>query len=124
NRTATVAWNTNLPSSSIVEYGTTGALGSTAYGQNNVTAHSVLLTGLSKNTTYHYRVKSIDGDNQEAVSDGTFTTTEHPEYPEITVNGDAGDWGGINPVITGTSSVQSLSVANNETNLYLLVKGT
>jgi len=125
NRSATVAWNTNLPSGSIVEYGTTGAYGNTAYGENDVTAHSVVLTGLSKNTVYHYRVKSIDGDGREAVSeDATFITKDYPEYPQINVDGDNGDWGGITPVITGTSSVQNLSVTNDETTLYLLVEGT
>lgn len=71
---ATVAWTTNEPSDSQVEYGTT-----TSYGQSSllapalVTKHSVALTGLSANTTYHYRVKSKDASGNLVVSsDRTF----------------------------------------------------
>ena len=86
NYSATITWYTDEPSSSQVEYGT-----STSYGlvypsqpQNNpvegyagVTKHIVNLTRLPSNTTHHFRVKSIDVDNNEQVSgDYTFKTDE------------------------------------------------
>ncbi len=72
---ATINWTTDRPATSQVEYGTT-----TAYGQssnldaNQVTAHGVVLTGLTPKTTYHYRVKSTDGCHDAASPDQMFTT--------------------------------------------------
>ena len=58
--TATIAWTTDEPSDSRVDYGTTAALGQSASDAADVTAHSVRLTGLTPATTYHYRVRSAD----------------------------------------------------------------
>ena len=90
---ASITWHTDEMSSSQVEYGidTTygnvepeepdtdptvlGTDGKPAYA--GVIDHSVVLTGLEPNTTYHYRVKSKDAAGNEAVSpDKTFMTTE------------------------------------------------
>ncbi|MDH7481598.1 MAG: family 10 glycosylhydrolase [Armatimonadota bacterium] len=81
--TATITWTTNEPSTSQVEYGLTTSYGNqTPKDTNLVTSHSVLISGLSPTTLYHYRVKSADASNNEAVSsDYTFTTTAPtPEY--------------------------------------------
>ncbi len=89
---ARIDWKTNEPASSQVEYGKTQNYGSFAppQPQNDPTAigpdgkplsagvvtHSVVLTGLEPNTTYHYRVKSKDKAGNEAISqDKTFKTT-------------------------------------------------
>ncbi|MEN9649403.1 MAG: hypothetical protein RL094_370 [Candidatus Parcubacteria bacterium] len=74
--TATIGWTTDENSSSQVTYGTTVAYGATTtLDATLVTNHSVALTGLTPNTTYHYRVYSTDAANNLAVSsDGTFTT--------------------------------------------------
>jgi len=67
--TATITWTTDEPATSQVEYGPTTAYGSTtSLDHNLVTVHSVMVTGLIPNTTYHYRVKSKDGSSNEAVS--------------------------------------------------------
>ena len=59
--TATVAWETNEPSDSRVDYGTgPGSLGSSEGSASLVTSHSVELNGLQPNATYHYRVTSED----------------------------------------------------------------
>src|SRR5207247_4304711 len=73
---ASIAWTTNEASDSQVEYGTTTAYGSsTTLNTSLVTSHSVNLSGLAANTTYHYRVKSRDAAGNLAVSgDQTFTT--------------------------------------------------
>ncbi|HIE16935.1 MAG TPA: zinc-ribbon domain-containing protein [Dehalococcoidia bacterium] len=83
---AAIRWETNEPSSSQVEYGTSDSYGSVAPavpdhdptgGESlGVVDHLVNLTGLEPETTYHYRVKSKDKAGNEAVSeDKTFTTT-------------------------------------------------
>ncbi|MFH1574762.1 MAG: fibronectin type III domain-containing protein, partial [Acidobacteriota bacterium] len=72
---ATIAWATNEPSDTQVDYGTTTAYGaSSPLNPTMVTSHSVVLSGLSASTTYHYRVRSRDAANNLAVS-GNFTFT-------------------------------------------------
>lgn len=89
---ATITWNTNVGSSSQVEYGT-----STGYGQTTtldstlVTAHSVNLTGLFVGTLYHYRVISSVAGSSTTSGDFTFTTTGTPAGPVIS-NVAAGNW--------------------------------
>lgn len=77
--TSTITWTTNESSSSKVDYGITDAYGSTTTESDTpstVTSHSVALSGLSSCTTYHYRVRSKDLAQNEAVgSDNTFTTS-------------------------------------------------
>jgi len=84
---AGITWETDEPTSTQVEYGTTDAYGTRqptqpgddpSSGQSlGVVTHSVVLTGLQPNTTYHYRVRSIDAAGNETVSsDKTFTTSE------------------------------------------------
>ncbi|MFC1924096.1 fibronectin type III domain-containing protein [Chloroflexota bacterium] len=73
---ATIAWTTDEPSTSLVEYGLTASYGSASEDAALVTGHSVILSGLTPGTTYHYRVKSRDvWDNEGASGDNTFTTT-------------------------------------------------
>jgi hypothetical protein len=73
---ATIAWTTNELSDTQVEYGTTTAYGSsTTLNSSLVTSHSASLSGLTANTTYHYRVKSKDAAANLATSgDNSFTT--------------------------------------------------
>ncbi len=73
---ATITWSTDRPADSQVEYGTT-----TAYGNLTLLdpvlglSHSVALSGLNAQTTYHFRVKSKDAAGLSAQSgDFSFTT--------------------------------------------------
>jgi phosphodiesterase/alkaline phosphatase D-like protein len=79
-QTATITWNTDEASDSQVEYGTTTAYGNTTLLDTNLTTmHSVGLSGLAPETTYHYRVISADADGNGATSeDHTFTTPALP----------------------------------------------
>jgi hypothetical protein len=86
--TVIITWNTNEPATSQVEYGQT-----IAYGSNSpldatlVTSHSVALSGLDAWTTYHYRVKSNDGDGNQGISgDNVFTTDDTTEPVISNVN--------------------------------------
>jgi Putative Ig domain len=74
---ATISWTTDQASTSQVEYGTTTAYGNlTAVDSNDVTSHSVNLTGLVAATLYHYRVHSMNTSSSETISgDLTFTTS-------------------------------------------------
>jgi chitodextrinase len=74
---ATITWTSNEPATTQIDYGLTTAYGqSTTLNTSLVTSHSQSLGSLSANTTYHYRVRSKDAANNEAVStDNTFTTT-------------------------------------------------
>lgn len=82
---ATITWNTDEPSDSTVNYGTTTSLGSTESDGTLTTSHSVTLNGLTANTeantTYFFEVQSTDASNNEATDDNggnyyQFTTTD------------------------------------------------
>ncbi len=73
---ATISWNTDENASQMIDYGTTTYTknaGSTTPLQKT---HSVVLTGLNKNTVYHYRVHSSDAAMNEALgNDEVFSTS-------------------------------------------------
>ena len=79
---AVIAWTTDEPGSSQVDYGTTIEYGLTATSDELTAAHSITLNGLEPNTAYHYRVKSKDEAGNEASStDNTlFTLQEGSSY--------------------------------------------
>src|SRR2546425_1163438 len=74
---ATITWITNEASTTQVEYGLTPVYGNaTGLNTNLVTSHYQALSGLARNTRYHYRVKSQDAAGNLAVSgDFVFKTT-------------------------------------------------
>ncbi|WKZ28704.1 MAG: fibronectin type III domain-containing protein [Patescibacteria group bacterium] len=72
-----VLWETDVSSTSVVDYGLTAAYGSNASTPGNTFNHSVHLSGLTPGTTYHYRVRSQGVGTTETVSgDFTFTTPD------------------------------------------------
>lgn len=80
---ARIDWETDELASTQVEYGTTASyeLGPTTLeddpasaGSIGVLPHSVVLTDLDPETTYHYKIKSKDAAGNEVVSSGDFTT--------------------------------------------------
>ncbi|HDI74069.1 MAG TPA: DUF4349 domain-containing protein [Candidatus Korarchaeota archaeon] len=86
---ATIKWTTDVPSSSLVEYGETEEYGSEIYYPEPVKEHSVTIKGLKDSTTYHFRVKSTAYGETAVSEDYTFTTKAKPwiRVPEV-------DWGG------------------------------
>ncbi len=83
---AVITWTTNENATSVVEYGTTTGYGLTRGDNALVVSHTVILTGLSPATTYHYRVRSADALGNENVSaDRTFTTSAIP-VPDFTIS--------------------------------------
>lgn len=83
---ATITWTTDEPSDSQVQYGTTNFYDfSTPVNTALVISHSVSLTGLSANTTYHYRVNSTDSAGNQATSiDYSFMTLPSGSQPPDT----------------------------------------
>src|SRR2546426_10183902 len=77
---ATIGWTTNEASDTQVEYGLTTAYGNTTSLQTSlVTSHSQALSGLARNTWYHYRVKSRDAAGNPAPSGPFPLTTKTPQ---------------------------------------------
>jgi len=73
---ATITWDTDESSDSLVKYGTSpGEYTLSEYEPAMTTSHTVLLTGLSQNTTYYYVVNSTDGSgNSNESTERWFTT--------------------------------------------------
>ena len=67
---ATISWETDEPSSSIVEYGLTSRYGERAESEKIFAdAHRITITGLRKGEQYHYRIVSRDIFGNAGVSD-------------------------------------------------------
>jgi len=102
---AVITWQTNNSADSRVNYGTTTAYGSAVSDPTLVTGHSMTLSGLTTNTTYHYQVVSVDGLGQTASSaDATFTTSSAPPPPLQLSAVQAGSITASSAVITWQSS--------------------
>ncbi|HUC31061.1 MAG TPA: fibronectin type III domain-containing protein, partial [Candidatus Paceibacterota bacterium] len=100
--TASITWTTSEVANGQVEYGTSTAYGSSAgLDTDFALTDEANLTGLTPNTTYHYRIRSSDEVGNIAYSnDNSFTTGALPTItPETTP-----------PVISGiaTTSVSSV----------------
>jgi len=107
--TATVSWDTDEAADSVVNYGETTALGSTESNAALVVSRSILLSGLTPNTTYYYEVESTDSANNTATDDNssayyTFTTldTVAPVISNVQATG-----------ITGTSATITWTTDEN-----------
>ncbi len=73
---ATIVWRTDEPTDSYIEYGLSGAFGLVAQTSARDTNHALLLTNLSVNTDYVYRVQAEDASGNLFVqpSSATFKT--------------------------------------------------
>jgi VCBS repeat-containing protein len=70
--TATITWTTDEPADSLVQYGTApDALNLSEVAAALVTSHNLMLTGLTLNTTYYYRVTSADAAGNAAIEPPT-----------------------------------------------------
>ncbi len=113
----TITWTTDEDSDSVVNYGTSTALGSQASDATMVTSHSVSLTGLTAETTYYYEVQSTDASENTAVDNNGgayYTSTTEAAAPalSVTVSTDAtsytiGDTVSITVVVTDAAGVVS-----------------
>jgi hypothetical protein len=118
---ATLSWDTDELSDSMVKYGTVPkSYGLTAYNATNVTTHSIILTGLSPSAIYYYVVNSTDqSGNSNESAEHYFTTESAPTAPPI-ISGGGGGGGGrvllappnvpIDPVTGVVRSTTTLTV--------------
>lgn len=94
---ATITWTTDKPASSLVDFGVTNTYGITQGNAGElVQSHTVTLIGLTPNTAYFFRVKSIDENGNQGMDNNsgrsyTFTTAsiQNPgdtALPAITFN--------------------------------------
>ena len=85
---ALIYWETDEPADSVIEYGTTGALGTTDAHAGLLTKHNRPLTGLEAGTLYYFRVLASDvaGNGPTASQIYSFTTDLLPnsKAPVIT----------------------------------------
>ena len=86
NGSTTIIWNTNTLANSTVEYGLTTDYGSAATGSSHVTNHSVILTGLTEDTKYYYKVNSTTLSGHSTSSAGYWFITADVEYANMTSN--------------------------------------
>jgi hypothetical protein len=76
-----ITWETNEPTSALLEYGNSNRYGELRYSNNYKLKHEIILPNLSPSTEYHYKVKSVDASNNGPISSGDciFVTTEIPD---------------------------------------------
>ncbi|MDA3815075.1 MAG: hypothetical protein PF549_01780, partial [Patescibacteria group bacterium] len=93
NTSARVSWTTNEITISQLEYGTDTSYGTTLTNPNLNSNHIFNFTGLTKDTTYYFKLNSTDQASNTTEDDNggsgyTFTTTDSSDYdaPVITFN--------------------------------------
>lgn len=109
NVTATINWTTDEAASSSVSYGlTTGyGLASTSLG---ATSHTVVLSGLTASTTYHFKINATDASsNSTSTGDYLLFTTDNPDInpPSLSAGSPTGS------LATGTTQA-TISVHTDE----------
>jgi hypothetical protein len=75
NRSARISWDTDRPSDSAVDYWPTDGTVRKSALDTFVTKHSLTLNDLKKETLYHFYIKSVDSENNEASLWGLSLTT-------------------------------------------------
>jgi hypothetical protein len=84
--TASISWPTDQVSDGAVEYGLTASYGSATTNASLLWYHTVNLSGLSPDTTYHYRVKSKGTNNLTGFSTDYVFTTTLATVPDIIID--------------------------------------
>ncbi|HRO25457.1 MAG TPA: DUF1349 domain-containing protein, partial [Promineifilum sp.] len=133
NTTATVTWKTDEAASSLVEWGALDIYEKPSVSDPAlVTSHTIQLAGLQSNTTYNYRLTSIDYFGNTVVTGNfTFQTKRDPgailsdEFSGCTL--DTSVWSYINPLndssFTMTGAGVQISVPANGTSHDLWKQG-
>ena len=85
-----IAWQTLKPTTSVVEYGPTTALGQQIESEMLTTDHVLQLTGLKPNTTYHYRVGGVAEDIPRFSKTASFKTLKPSGPVRLMLLGDSG----------------------------------
>lgn len=115
-----IAWITSEPTTARVDYGLTSSYGSQTTLDTSLSYyHEQTLSNLTPGTTYHYRVTSVDSnDNSVSSSDSTFTTISDATGNEwhVTTSGTSGGNGSVsNPWDLATALAQPVAVQPGDT---------
>ncbi|MCK4734809.1 MAG: fibronectin type III domain-containing protein, partial [Methanophagales archaeon] len=111
NDSATITWNTDEISDSLVKYGTeSGNYTLSVSNASLVLEHSVVLTGLNANTTYYYVVNSTDSSGNH---------NESAEYNFTTLAEEKADT--IPPIISFVSPTPSNNSVVNKSYIFINV---
>ena len=109
--TATVTWNTDKPANSTLDYGSNNQYGLNKNDATQTMSHSISLTGLNSNTTYHFQAKSVDIDNKTATSeDKVFITKADTDISPPSLP-PSGDGGGTPPTDTTPPIISDIQVS-------------
>ncbi|GFO62797.1 fibronectin type III domain-containing protein [Geomonas paludis] len=80
HQSAVLYWETDEPSSTTIQYGTTQSFGTADAKAQLLTTHNRPLTGLLPGTTYYFRVQATDSTGNTATGQiYTFTTDVNPD---------------------------------------------
>lgn len=120
SNSATITWNTDEASSSIVRYGTEIGNFSEKSNSTLVTAHTIELTLLEPSTAYYYEVISSDAAGNTAIDDNSaqyysFTTTEESSGTYVYID---------NVQVTTNSRLAGKSVFVNATAIVTILDNT
>ena len=85
-----IAWQTLKPTTSVVEYGPTTALGQQIESEILTTDHVLQLIGLKPNATYHYRVGGVAEDIPRFSKTTSFKTLKPSGPVRLMLLGDSG----------------------------------
>jgi hypothetical protein len=119
-----IEWETDENSNSRVYYGQEAdAYPDSESDASNVTAHQVILTGLTQATLYHYRVESTDPSGNTAASDEYFfETAALPSAPltgTMTIARRNGDYPAYDVTVTVNNSATALGGGSNSPAAYV-----
>jgi chitodextrinase len=110
---ALVTWKTDKETSSKIEYGTTTSYGGTVSSDSMGKSHRTVLSGLSADTVYHFKITAIDGRGNAAVSiDTTFKTAVSGQVKPVLSNIKAIDISDSSAKIIWTTDIASGSKVN------------
>jgi len=114
---ATITWVTDELATSLVNYGTTTSLGSTASDGTLVTDHSITLTNLTPATPYYYEVSSTNAEGNTTVNNNggayyTFTTAAPGTTPLTISSVAAGNITDTSAIITWITNEPATSLVN------------
>ena len=103
-----ITWNSSIPATSRVRYGTTTAYGKTSVNNTTpVSSHSVTITGLTTGILYYYSVVGIDSQNIQVFgTQQTFTLT-NPVAHNVGLT-----WNASTSTVSGYNMYRSLDQTN------------
>jgi lysophospholipase L1-like esterase len=113
NSSVTLTWSTDVPSNSVVAYGTTPALGQLSPVQTLSTSHQVVLTGLYRGTKYYFVDMSTGAGGATGYSPLlSFTTTGPASSVPVISNVASSNLSTTSATITWNTDVPGTSQVN------------